>query len=106
MPSLLGQSKRVIEDEEEEEGSDEESFAWISAVKTDDAGSSDNEIIDIGEDLGMNELRLEPLESLPEADANEEIPDLDDFNDDDNLLVDDPVLKVVPFILIFIIVRV
>lgn len=82
--------KKIVE----EEASGDESFAWISAVATvNEAASSGDEIVSIGEDMGIRELRLddpeEPLEEVLVDD--EEIPDLEDF-EGANLIINDPVL--------------
>jgi hypothetical protein len=83
--------------EEEDIDHGEGSFAWISAVTTarESAASSGDEIISIGEDLGIRELRLddEPLERVAQTGpADEDIPDLEDFEAaTDNLVINDPV---------------
>lgn len=93
VPSLVGVKGKKIFEEEEDTGDD--SFAWISAVATvNEAASSEDEIVSLGEDMGIRELRLddnpkeEPLEQVHVDD--EDIPDLEDF-EGANLIINDPV---------------
>lgn len=81
-------------------------FAWITTTATSSTDSvqkevdSSDEIVDISsndDDLRMTELKLddfdEPLHSLPPDHVTndpDEIPDLEDFQDD-NLVINDPV---------------
>lgn len=87
--------RRIVEEEDIDQGGG--SFAWISAVTTarESAASSGDEIVSIGEDLGIRELRLDddPLEqTLQTGLDDEDIPDLEDFEGAaDNLLINDPV---------------
>lgn len=98
VPSLRG--KEVVE-ERREEG--DEDVAWISTAIAATQGA-DEDVADIDDDdkeeeedvaVGLGELRLEeerPLESLPhDAEGEEDIPDVDDFDGADNLvIIDDP----------------
>lgn len=89
VPSLMGQGRPVREEVDE---ADPEGFAWVSAVGA-AADGPPEEIQDIGEDLQLlASLQLSedrPLETVPQDD-DDEIPDLEDFADDDNLVVNDP----------------
>lgn len=96
VPSLQGMrgAREIVE-----ERADEDQFAWISAVakEHDEEHASPDEIVDISDDFGISELTLSgyaPLESLPtdQGDGNDEdIPDMDDFDETDNVIeVEDP----------------
>lgn len=101
------QNKQIVEEAGRCDGSDE--FTWISTVVSNDqihADSSEDEIVSIGEDLGMRELRLEDQERPVPINADEEIPDLEDFDGSDNVIPHDPVLAKVLLHRLTLVVRV
>lgn len=96
VPSLAG-LKRV--EERESVSEDGDFFSWVSMVvdKDDEQQEEVGDIDDIGINQKLDEMSLgsgaeEPLTSLPPSNPDEEIPDLEDFQIEDNIVVvNDPV---------------
>jgi hypothetical protein len=99
VPSLAG-LKKV--EEKEDVGADGDFFSWISMVSEKGEEGDNEEVLDIDEvsddgKRGLGESNP-PLTSVPASNFDEEIPDLEDFQIEDNVvIVNDPVLKHIAF---------
>lgn len=90
-------------EEKEDVAADGDFFSWISMVSEKGDEGENEEVLDIDEvsDDGKGGLGESnpPLTSVPASHSDEEIPDLEDFQIEDNVvIVNDPVLSNIIFI--------